>query len=376
MWYRLLVFMIVAHVSLATAGPRAPESLDDGWKTAAPGPDWETSHLDALDADVASGKLKRITSVLAAHKGRLTVERYYGDGGRDVLNDIRSASKTFTSMLVGIAIGDGKLPGVHAKVAGWFTDKRPWANPDPRKDAITVQDLLTMSSVMECNDWNQFSRGNEERMYLIEDWEQFFWDLPVRGIPPWEDRPEDRPYGRAFSYCTAGAFMLGALVERATGQQLETYASERLFRPLGIERLTWPVSPLGVAQGGGGIHIRSRDMLKLGQLALQQGRWGEDRVLPKGWIAESWQPRARIEERDAGPVDYGYLWWIFHVEAGGDSLTAYAASGNGGNYIFVIPARELVAVVTSTAYNTSYMHEQAQSILTDYLLPALPPRAE
>lgn len=376
MRYSLIFLLAALYGPLAAAAPHAPETLGDGWKTAAPGADWNVSRLQALDADVASNKLKQVTSVLVARDGRLNVERYYGDGGREVLNDIRSASKTFTSMLVGMAIADGKLPGIDAKIANWFEDKQPWANPDPRKNDITIQDLLTMSSVMECNDWNQFSRGNEERMYLIEDWEQFFWNLPVRGIPPWEDKPGDRPYGRAFSYCTAGAFMLGALVERATGRQLEDYAAEKLFHPLGIDKLTWPVSPLGIAQGGGGIHIRSRDMLKLGQLALQKGRWGKKQLLPKGWIDESWQPRARIQGQDSGLVDYGYLWWIFHFKVAGEDLVAYAASGNGGNYIFVVPSRGLVTVVTSTAYNTSYMHQQAQSILTDYVLPALPTPAD
>jgi CubicO group peptidase (beta-lactamase class C family) len=157
-----------------------------------------------------------------------------------------------TGMLVGIALDPGLL-ALDSKVLPFFPDKQPIQNPDPRKDAITVEDLLTMSSILECDDWNDFSRGNEERMYVVEDWLRFALDLPVKGCPSWANKPVDSPHERSFSYCTAGVFVLGQVLARATKTPVEAFARESLFGPLGIDRVDWKLSPLGEAQTGGGL---------------------------------------------------------------------------------------------------------------------------
>jgi CubicO group peptidase (beta-lactamase class C family) len=138
-------------------------------------------------------------------------------------------------MLLGAAIDDGLVTGVDAQAADFFEDLRPFANDDPRKNAITIEDLLTMSSGLECDDWNSFSRGNEERMYLVEDWSNFFWDLPIKNRPSWEIPDDDGGFGRLFAYCTAGAQLVGEIVERATGESAPEYAAHRVFAPIGIK---------------------------------------------------------------------------------------------------------------------------------------------
>src|SRR4030095_3130707 len=127
-----------------------------------------------------------------ARQGKLVLERYFGEANADTLLDTRSATKTLTGYLIRAPLHRELLPaGVAARVAPAFKDRRPFANPDPRKEQITVEDLLTMSSLLECGDWNQYSRGNEERMYLVEDWPRFFLDLPIQGFPSFNPRPEE-----------------------------------------------------------------------------------------------------------------------------------------------------------------------------------------
>lgn len=361
-----LNILLAAVVFVSIAGISAQNR--ESWADASPSPDWNHERLNALEQAITSNDFKQITSVLAAHQGQLVYEKYFNEGSHEHLNDVRSASKSITSLLIGQALDEGHLHSVEQPVFAMFSDKHPWRNPDPRKDQITVQDLLTMSSILECNDWNQFSRGNEERMYIVEDWVQFMLDLPVRGIPPWESKPEESPYGRNFSYCTGGSFLLGAIIERASGKRLEQFAEEHLFEPLGFGPVKWPVSPLGIAQGGGGLRLRSVDLLKLGQMMLDKGRWQGQQIVSQQWVAESFKPRAEIGQPPA--KDYGYQWWIYHFTVNDQLYVTYAAAGNGGNYIFITPDLDLVTVVTSTAYGTSYMHTQSQSILTDYIIPA------
>lgn len=343
-----------------------PRAAEDGWQVARAGDvGLSEDRLAAMSVALRDGEFARISSVLVARDGRLAYEEYLHGSAADLRNT-RSVTKTITGMLVGLALERGDLEGLDARVLDLLGNP-PVAHPDPRKEAITVEDLLTMSSVLECDDWNQFSRGNEERMYLIEDWMQFALDLPVRGYPPWVTRPEDAPYGRTFSYCTAGVFLLGRVLERATGTSVQAFAREDLFDPLGIDEVDWPLSPLGEAQTGGGLGLRSRDLLKLGQLYADGGRWDGRQVVPEPWVEASFRPRARVDDRN----EYGYLWWLAPTEVGGRTVTVAYMSGNGGNKVFVVPDLELVAVITSENFGHPDMHELSERLFSEHILAAV-----
>ena len=353
----------------ALAQADRPPELADGWSTAAPRQTGlDEQPLLQLAVDIRADHFKRITSVLIARSGSLVYEEYFDDGGREALRNTRSATKTVIGMLVGQAMGDGLLRDVGAPILDFFPDKVPLQNPDPRKSEITVEDFLTMSSMLECDDWNSFSRGNEERMYLVEDWVRFALDLPIRGFPPWAVRPEDSPYGRSFSYCTAGVFVLGQVVSRAANEPVDAYARRRLFGSLGIQTWEWQRSPLGQAMTGGGLGLRSRDLLKLGQLYLDGGQWAGEQLIDTAWVERSVRPHARIDEE----TEYGYLWWLRTFNSGSASHPAWFMSGNGGNKVAVFPEDDLVVVITTTNYSTRGMHEQTDRLLEDYILRVLP----
>lgn len=346
----------------------SPVDNPQDWDTASP----ETSglsrsRLQTMNAAIRSGEFKELTSVLIARNGKLVHESYFDKDARDGLRNTRSVTKTVTGILVGIAIDHHKITDVSQSILSFLPNRQTVQHPDPRKSAITIEDFLTMSSLLECDDWNSFSRGNEERMYLVEDWVQFTLDLPIKGFPAWTTKPADSPYGRSFSYCTAGVVTLGAVLERATGLPIPDFASQYLFTPLNIQPVEWQFTPLGSAMTGGGLGLRSRDLLKIGQLYLNKGLWNGTQVVSERWVSISTQPHVQIDEA----TEYGYLWWLKTFTSGNQSQRAYFMTGMGGNRVIVFPEIETVVVVTSTNYALRNAHQLTDQVIHEYVLPAI-----
>jgi len=306
---------------------------------------------DSMEAAIRSGEFKKITSILVTRSGKIEYERYF-DGDAQSLRNTRSATKTVTGMLIGIAIEKGLIPGVTAPVLPYFADHQPFKNSDPLKSKITVEDLLTMNSWLDCDDNVDGSPGNEDRMHEAADWVRFTFDLPVRRARGW-------------SYCTAGVAMLGEVLQRATRTTVPEFAQKNLFDPLGIRNPKWQLSPTGVAMTGGGLELATRDLMKLAQLYMNKGVWNGKRILSEQWVQKSTHPLLRIDDH----TEYGYLWWITDFKSGGKSYPAYFMTGNGGNKVVAIPGSDLIVVITSTNYNTRGMHQQTERLLTEYLLP-------
>jgi CubicO group peptidase (beta-lactamase class C family) len=313
--------------------------------------------VPAVVRRIESGDFERVTSVLLLSGSEIAYESYF-EGDATTLRNTRSVTKTVLGMLVGLAIDDGVVAGVQTTLS----ELMPSASRrqlDSRKKAITIEDLLTMSSCLECDDWNGFSAGNEERMYLVEDWLQFALDLPIRGFPSWVHRPEDSPYGRSFSYCTAGVAALGIALEHSLGESLETYAQRRLFAPLGISRAQWPRTPLGQTSTAGGLLLTSRGLAALGRLY----RDGGSGIVSPEWIETSTRAHARIDDA----TTYGYLWWRRSF----NDFPSYFMSGTGGNRVHVFPDLDAVAVVTTTNFGVRNAQQLTDRLVTEEVVPAL-----
>lgn len=368
--YRLLqcALALASLIPLSPSLAKAPDLLDDGWVTAdAIARGWNAERLQALDASIDDDTVPDTTSVLVVHRGALVYERYGRGATRDTLHNTRSATKSITALLVGAAIDRALLTGVEARAFDFFPDRR-WQHDVPAKTNTTIEDLLTMSAQWECDDNNEYSSGHEERMYLSADWIQFALDLPPRGYPAWTTRPQDSPHGRAFAYCTASPFLLGAILERASGQTLAGFAADVLERPLGITAAGWQRSSDGTGMGGGGTSYRSRDLAKFGQLLVDGGRWQGRQVVAAKWVRAMTTPHAQT----SFDADYGYLMWRFPFEVRGQPRHAWAMSGNGGNYVFALPEEQLVVVITRTRFNQRGMHQETQRLFSDIILKALP----
>jgi CubicO group peptidase (beta-lactamase class C family) len=329
----------------------APASTGDGWDTAhAATVDLDPAPLTDATNAVRAGEYSEVDSILVVRHGRLVHEVYFGDYDRAKVHDLRSATKSVTSILVGIAIDQGLLPDADAYALPLLPAYANHQNPDPRKAEIRLRHLLTMTPGLDCNDGNGASPGNEEKMYGKDDWVRFILDLPMVADP-----------GQQWAYCTGGVVTLGAVLAGATGRRADAFARESLFAPLGITDYHWEYTPSGQVDTGGHLHLRPRDMAKLGQLMLNRGAWNGARLLSEDWVRVSTARQALLPNGG----QYGYLWW--RLSASGTEV--FYADGNGGQQIMVAPALDLVVVFTGSHYNSA--HGMAFELLYKFILPAV-----
>lgn len=320
--------------------------------------------FESLDEKCKSGEFKEISSIIVSRKGNLIYNEYYNGSNSETLHNTRSATKSITNMLIGLLISDGLLTSEYEFVSPIVKPQIDYYS-DSRKDSIKVVDLLTMSSCLECDDWNNYSRGHEEKMYIVEDWNSFFWNLPIKGFPAWVDPPEKSPYGRSFSYCTAGTVVLGDVIQKLTGS-IEKYTEERLFHPLGITNCQWQYIPTGNPMTGGGLGLRSMDLMKLASLYLQKGMWYGKEIIDEEWVDKSTMKQAFVNYGSG--YSYGYLWWISEF----DGEEAFYMSGTGGNKVLVFKDLDLVVVVTSQNYGGGgSAHQEVETIISDYIIKAV-----
>jgi CubicO group peptidase (beta-lactamase class C family) len=334
------------------------------WQTATPqslGVDPQS--LKRLGEAIGRGEFPKTTSVLIVYRDRLVYEGYFADGGLEVLNDTRSATKSITSLAVGAAIRDRKITSVSAPAFEYLADLAPFRNDTPLKREITVEDLLTMSSALDCNDDVDASPGNEDRMHEQQHWTRWAVDLPTQPV-----YQRDAAGRGPFSYCTANAFLLGQIIARAARTPVDRYIEQRIFEPLAISKWEWSRSPSGEAMTGGGLRLRSRDLAKIAWMLVNDGRWAGRSVVPAEWVtaATSAHRKANAEQ------DYGYLFWQRSYLTKCGALSAWYMSGNGGNAVLMLKDLGAAVVVSRKNYNTHGMHQQTVNLLERYVLPALP----
>ena len=275
--------------------------------------------------------------------------------------DLRSATKSITSLLVGIAIDKGAIPSVHSKVMDLLPTRRATFEKDPRKAAMTLEDLLTMRSGLDCNDWDPKSPGHEDKMYRQEDWVAFWSEQKMRADP-----------GKEFAYCTGNVVAIGEILAAAVSMSADAFALKQLFVPLEARRAEWRYydGKRGVDTGG---HLRLEpdDLLKIGELVLARGTYKGTRIVSEAWIDAMTQERTRIPNANQR---YGYLWWLDHTKDPNLPQTRlWWAQGNGGSLLMVMPELRAVMVTTGTRFNRPDMLEP-MFWLRDRLLPAMRPQ--
>lgn len=317
----------------------------------------EFSSDSYLHAD-GSRKYEGIHGIVIIKNGAMVFEEYFNLNERSFTQDTHSVTKSVTSLLVGLAIEHGYLRGVDVKALPYLTDYMPAEYWDENKANISIRDLLTMSSGMDCDDSDPKSKGEQWKMYKSDNWLGYFIDLP-----------SVRPPGKAFAYCSGGVIALGGILERATGMSISDFSEQYLFESMGIDKFGWLEFPWGTSTSGA-LSLRPRDMAKIGQLMLDNGKWNGQQIVSADWVSESRSSQIDLRFNERQWFDeYGYLWWRGNVDIKGSNFHPYAAWGLGGQLIIIFPKIDTI-VVFSTG-NVGKDSNIPLRITEKYILPAI-----
>jgi CubicO group peptidase (beta-lactamase class C family) len=330
-----------------------------GWRSAAPEDQGVDSSLLAEAQTYLAERVPHMNSFLVVRGGYLVWEHYSGGTGPDSLRNVKSVTKSVLSTLIGIARQTGDIPSLDDTLGDFFPEYFTAAS-DGRKRAITVHDLLTMRSGL---DWAEYGPSVVE-MTASKNWIKFALDKPLARDP-----------GTHHNYSTGDTQLLSGVLQRAAGLSALEFADLYLFGPLGIERRTWPADPQGITIGGAELSLRARDMAKIGYLILNQGGWDGEQIVPADWVQAATSLQVLVipdGARDCPEVGYGYLWWL---RPQGEHASALAV-GFGGQYIYVIPALDLVVVLTGDITSAPAPFRDNQmlcqfNLVEDLIVPAV-----
>lgn len=358
---------LIAYGKLNLVVERKPVINTDVIKLRAPEPyngfavsmeNFDRNKIKELKGCINEGIFKKISSIVVIKNGKLLIEEYFNGITRSSLHDTRSVGKSFASTLTGIAINEKYLKSEN-EILKEFYKLNSYKNYSIQKENETLKNLLTMSSGFDGNDEDDTSPGNEENMYPTDDWVKFTLDLPFKKDTIKKD----------WHYFTAGVVLLGDILNKSVPDGLKIYATEKLFKPLGITNYKWQYTPQKVPNTAGSLQMNALDFAKYGQLYKNEGKWNGKQLIPKKWVNKTFTKHKQITGRNN--EFYGYLFWNKSFLVNKKLYEAFYCAGNGGNQIVVFKNQPLVIVVTATAFGQLYAHQQVNKIITDYILPAV-----
>ncbi len=348
---------------------KIPEQTNDGWKSSCA----IEENVDikkiyrAIDC-ILEGTFKKIHSLLILKNGKLICEEYFpgkispeesrtGDGiafyGRDNLHMIRSATKSISSALIGIALHKNKRFNVNTKLHTFFPEYVDCFKESKRD--ITLKHLLTMTTGFPTESSHVY-----QDLITADDSIKAVLNRPVFNI------------GEKHMYSNCTANLLGMIIKRITLLDADKFAEKYLFGPIGIKNYIWRKNKDGGICTCAGLSLRSRDMAKIGYLFLNAGKWKERRIIPEQWINESTKEHVKVTRKGSQMYanSYGYQWWISPFKVNGCNIPSFSAQGHGGQLIFVFPSLNMVVVFTS-GYDDYKNMDQPFQIVERYLIPAV-----
>jgi CubicO group peptidase (beta-lactamase class C family) len=309
-----------------------------------------SNQLDRINSTIAEDDIE-VDSVIVIRKGYIVYEKYYGYWSQYMAHTIQSCTKSFMSALIGIAIDMGYIDNVSQKVIEFFPNYTI-DNWDPRKENITLEHLLTMSSGMEFHEVDipyEDPANDLFAMYRSDNMWQYVLDRPMENNP-----------GKQWSYNSGGIELLGGIIEQTTGYSVVDFAEEFLFNPIGIDYYIWWTVPASGQYGcGGGLYLMPRDMARFGYLFLNKGNWNGTQVVSQEWVNVS----TRMYYDTGGWYHYGYTWW------GVPGYTFFEATGHYEQKIYILPEEDIVVVFTGDIADEDW--HPSDYFVMEYVIPAV-----
>ncbi|HMI97192.1 MAG TPA: serine hydrolase [Micropepsaceae bacterium] len=354
-----------------TAACGTPLAADDGWKLATPeSVGFDPRSLCQWTEHRIATPRENIHAVVVARHGAIVFERYFtGDDerlgrplgqvayDRTMAHDMRSISKSVTSLLVGIALDQKKIASLDQPVFDFFPEYGDLRTPE--KERIKLRDLLTMSAGFA---WDETltpytdPNNSEIRMNRAVDPYRYIFSQSIVAVP-----------GAKYNYSGGSAALLGAIIRKTTGQTIDDFARAVLFGPLGITDFEWVKLPNGDPVADAGLRLKPRDLAKIGQLVLAHGIWNGRQVVPRTYVDESTAPQIQ----GAGTFFYGYQWWLGRSLVGAREVDWAAGVGLGGQRVVVVPSLDLIVVMTAGLYTSPLQGSLTIDVLNDYVLSGI-----
>jgi CubicO group peptidase (beta-lactamase class C family) len=351
---RLASIVLVLLVAACRSSPADADAqitpLADSGRAYFPGAEWRTAspsaagfdatRVQSLTSDIDGGRYGTMRGIVVVRYGHVVLEHYNG-WSREQAHTMQSVTKSVTSLLLGVL--SAKSPAamnLDRPVLDVFPRYTNIANVDARKRALTLRHLVTMRTSMDF--WEQPYDGSplDQLNRSARDWTKFVLDRAMTGTP-----------GTEWAYNSGAAILAGSVIREISGTNVDAFARMELFEPIGVRGETWARSPFdGLPHCGGGLNLRAVDLARVGYLVLRGGTWGTRQIIPSSWLAASIAPDSR-----GAPVffssygsAYGYFWWLFPTRRGNNDTGVIAASGSGGQWLFVVPSLDLVVAIVAS----------------------------
>lgn len=347
----------------------SPSVSEDQWQIAEPeSVGLDRAKLYTLVAKFEDWKEANLHGVVVTRHGKLAFERYFWgldikarngpaivDFNSATTHDLRSMMKSITALVVGAAIDQGMIADVDQAVLSFFPEYGDLRTPE--KDRITIRHLLTMSMGLAWNDEAPYT--NENTLISVPDPYRYVLSLPLVARP-----------GSVWNYGGGATALIGGVLRRATGALFDELVASLLFDPLGILDVAWTRLSNGDPMNWCCCWLRPRDMAKIGQLVLDRGQWNGVPVVSETWVDAA---TSRQINTTLPGYSFGYQFWLGASSASGRKIDWVAAAGQGGQRIFIVPALDLVTVVTAGNYygKQNLATLVPQIVFDDYVLPAV-----
>lgn len=313
---------------------------------------FHTDSVRALMDTMSKFRQRDFRGLVVIKDNKIVLENYYNTFWRNHIHDIRSAGKSITALLLGVAIKDGLVKNLDQDVYSFFSkEKYPSLHEDYKK--VKLIHLLNMVSGLDADSDNPKTMGNAGKWIGKDEWVSYLLSVPLSAEP-----------GEKWVYADINAVLIGAIIEEKSGMSLRDYAQQKVFEPLGIREFYWYTNAANQTGGAGNLYISTLDFAKLGLWLLNKGQWGGQQIADYEYMS-----RLLIEQSDAignyNPLadGYGMLWYRSKRMFGGQEISYLWASGNGGNHLVIVPDQKMVIAMTSGAYGNWYPHTRAYFIL-------------